>query len=194
EVKVSGEVTDGMHKIVIGGKDSVDEVLCSASTADDRIHPTQSMYVYATPAPKGSYTDYLTKTLLADAEVKLEDPVKFGGGTVYAWCVTPAPDSKGGCGADWVAGDNKLVLGMQLANDSVTAKQITAALEHELETLANRLGGDQATGTTVPGTADGTDVTTGGSGPVTTVDRTSTPSTVADGTTVDQPVTGSVRT
>jgi hypothetical protein len=147
-VKVNGRVTDALHKIVIGGKDSVDEVLCSAATDDDRLHVVQSMYVYATPAPKGSYTDYLSKTLLSGA--------KFDGGTIYAWCVSADVEFRSGCGADWVAGDNKLVLGMQLTGGAVTAKQITTALQHELKTLADRLGGDEATGSigsTVPHTA-----------------------------------------
>ncbi|MEO5899674.1 MAG: hypothetical protein ABIR68_06030, partial [Ilumatobacteraceae bacterium] len=56
EVTVATGLTDSSQKIVVGGKDSVNEVLCAASTPDERLHLAQSMYVYATPAPKGSYT------------------------------------------------------------------------------------------------------------------------------------------
>ena len=167
QIKVTGGITNELQKIVVGGKDSVNEVLCSATTPDDRLHLAQSMYVYATPAPKGSYTDYLAKTLLAGAKVKLETPAKYSGGTIYAYCVTPDAQNKGGCGADWVAGDNKLVIGMQLASGTVTAKQITAALQHELATLASRLGGETSSGSSVPDTSDTVD-TTGGTAAATT--------------------------
>ena len=121
---------------------------CSVSTADDRVHASRTMYVYATPVPKGSYTDYLTKTLFDGAKVKLEDPVKHAGGTIYAYCLTPTADVKGGCGADWVAGDGSVVFGLQLSGGDVTAKQVTAALQHELATIVERFGSDATTSST----------------------------------------------
>jgi len=61
----------------------------------------------------------LTKTLFDGAKVKLEDPVKHAGGTIYAYCLTPSADVKGGCGADWVAGDGSVVFGLQVSGGDV---------------------------------------------------------------------------
>jgi hypothetical protein len=138
-----------IHK---GNASGVDEVLCSASTPDDRLRASRTMYVYATPVPKGSYTDYLTKVLFDGAKVKLEDPVKHAGGTIYAYCLTPTADIKGGCGADWVAGDGSVVFGMQVSGGEVDAKQVTAALQHELATIVQRFGSDSATAASTPDT------------------------------------------
>ncbi|MEO5724921.1 MAG: hypothetical protein ABIQ39_01905, partial [Ilumatobacteraceae bacterium] len=80
--------------------------------------------------------------LLVGAKVKFENAVAFGGGSIYTYCLTADSDVKAGCGADWVAGDSKLVLGMQATGSEVTARQITQALQHELENLAQRLGDD----------------------------------------------------
>jgi hypothetical protein len=123
EVAFRTTVADDLQQVVVGGKNSVNEVLCSASTAEQRIATAQTLYVYATPVPKGSYTDYLSKTLLAGVKSKVEPAVKFAGGSVYAFCVTASAAVKGGCGADWVA----------------------AALQKELPTLVARLGGDAST-------------------------------------------------
>jgi len=160
------ESTPMIHK---ADASAVDEVRCSVSTADDRVHASRTMYVYATPVPKGSYTDYLTKTLFDGAKVKLEDPVKHAGGTIYAYCLTPSADVKGGCGADWVAGDGSVVFGLQVSGGDVTAKQVTAALQHELATIVERFGSDATTSST-PST-DSTD-STGSTDPSGTTDTT----------------------
>ncbi len=151
--------------IVKGDATAVDTVLCAASTPDDRLHTSRTMYVYATPVPKGSYTDYLTSTLLDGAKVKLADPHKYAGGTIYAWCTTPTADIKGGCGADWVAGDATVVFGMQVAGGEVTADQVTAALQHQLPALVERFGTDAPSSASVPTSAT-PDESTGSSGVV----------------------------
>jgi hypothetical protein len=145
EVAFRTTVADDLQQVVVGGKNSVNEVLCSASTAEQRIATAQTLYVYATPVPKGSYTDYLSKTLLAGVKSKVEPAVKFAGGSVYAFCVTASAAVKGGCGADWVAADSKLVIGLQVDTETVTAAQASAALQKELPTLVARLGGDAST-------------------------------------------------
>ena len=117
--------------ILMGDETRVDEVLCAAGTPDDRLRAGRTLYVYATPVPTGSYSDYLT-TLLDGAKVKLEAPRKHAGGTIYAWCTTPSDDFRGGCGADWVAADGGVVFGMEVAGGEITAAQVTSALEHEL--------------------------------------------------------------
>src|SRR6185312_9970995 len=89
-------------------------------------------------------------TLFDGAKVKLEEPVKHAGGTIYAYCITPSADVKGGCGADWVAGDASVVFGLQVSGGEVTAKQVTAALQHELATIVERFGSDVRTASSVP--------------------------------------------
>ena len=143
ELKFPGPTADDIHRIVIDGADSVNELLCSAGTADDRVHVVHTLYVYATPVPKGSYPDYLTKVRLLDAVVKVESGTRFNGGTIYAYCITGSPDIKAGCGADWVADDSRLVLGLQVTGAAVTANSVTTSLMRELPTMAERLG-DQA--------------------------------------------------
>lgn len=133
-----------------GDETEVDQVLCSASTPDDRLRTGRSLYVYASPVPTGSYSTYLT-TLLDGAKVKVEDPRKHAGGTIYAWCVTPSAEFRGGCGADWVADGGGVVFGMQIAGGEITASQISGALEHELPSMVQRFGTD-APSSSVPAT------------------------------------------
>lgn len=137
--------------IVKGDDTDVDEVLCAASTPDDRLRTGRSIYVYATPAPTGSYSDYLTARL-DGAKAKLDDPRKHAGGTIYTWCVTPSADFRGGCGADWVADGGGVVFGLQIVGGEITATQVADALEHELPAMVERFGTDAPVSST-PGSA-----------------------------------------
>jgi hypothetical protein len=164
-VPISPAPIDAEAMIVKGDQSAVDEVLCSAGTPDDRLRTGRTLYVYATPVPKGSYTDYLSTTLLDGAKVKLEDPRKYANGTIYAWCVTPSEAFKAGCGADWVANESSVVFGMQVAGGEITAADVSAALEHELPSMVERFGTDVPTSsvpaTGVVGSAPSTDDSTG---------------------------------
>ena len=150
DVEFSSTPNDAVPMIIKGDESSVDEVLCTASTPDDRLRTSRTIYVYATPVPKGSYTDYLSNTLLAGAKVKLEDPIKHAGGTIDSWCTTPTAVIKGSCGADWVASDGSVVFGIQVAGGEITAKQVVAALQHELPAMVDRFGADAPTAGSVP--------------------------------------------
>ena len=169
ELPLSTDLTEATHLVVVGDEDAVGEVLCSARTPDDRLRIGEALYVYATPAPTGSYTDYLSKTLLTGAKVELADPVPHGGGTIYTWCVAADTSFKAGCGADWVAGDHRLVLGMQAAGSDVTAKQVDRGAAARARGARARLGGDAPTASSGPATSSGT------SPPGTTAPRATTP-------------------
>ncbi|MFT3852518.1 MAG: hypothetical protein QM733_07265 [Ilumatobacteraceae bacterium] len=141
DISFASTPVESTPMIVKGSDTEVDQVLCSAATPDDRLRTGRSLYVYATPVPTDSYSKYLT-ALLDGAKVKLEDPRKHAGGTIYSWCVTPSTEFRGGCGADWVADGGGVVFGMQIAGGEITASQISAALEHELPSMVQRFGTD----------------------------------------------------
>jgi len=136
--------------IVKGDDTRVDEVRCTTSTPDDRVHTGRTLFVYATPVPSASYDKYLD-TLLDGAKVKVEAPRQHAGGTIHAWCVEPSADFRGGCGADWVADGGGVVFGMQVAGGEITAADVTAALEHELPSMVERFG-TEAPVSSVPAT------------------------------------------
>ena len=125
-------------------------MLLRGGHAGDRLRTGRTLYVYATPVPKGSYTDYLSTTLLDGAKAELGRPRKYAGGTIYAWCVTPSATFQGGCGADWVANEASVVFGMQVAGGEITAAEVSAALEHELPSHGRALR-HRATGLVGPG-------------------------------------------
>ncbi len=187
-LKFPDPTTDDIHRIVMDGKDSVGEVLCSAGTADDRVHVVRSLYVYATPVPKGAYPDYLAKTRLVDAVVKVDDGVRFNRGTIYPYCIAGSADIKPGCGADWVADNSSLVIGLQVTGSDVTAKLVTTALTREFETLATRLGGPVAPDKTSPDNTSPDNTSPDKTSP----DKTSPDNTSPDNTSPDN-TTGALR-
>lgn len=113
-------------------------VLCAA--AEDGDGPVASVLVVATYAPSGDYAEVLEELYVGD-DVTTEEPVGHRGGLLHPYCVEQVDDAGygDGCGADWIADDHDLLVGLYVTELDIDADAAADLLRSLLPDLLDAL-------------------------------------------------------
>lgn len=122
------------------GEGTEEGVGCSSSSDDGGA----LLSVFGTSVPPGSYLGSLDD-LYPDGEVTAEDPRDFRGGDLVAYCVEQVAESDPevadveGCGVDWVAADDDLIIGLWAQNLGGDVDELVPVFEDLLPDMVDAL-------------------------------------------------------
>jgi hypothetical protein len=144
---LADDVVDGdSYQYISDRTDDLPESLWCVAGADLSLGTDGDTFAFtASRLPDDDYDRYLEDIALPEGNVELGDLQQYRGGTIYPYCFEPDDESLGspGCGADWVAEDDDIVVGLSYTSGDADADAAVDALKDVLPDLVDELA-DQA--------------------------------------------------